>query len=187
MRAGRTKRSSPKSMRCKQQTFQSSTIRMPLPRSTTSTLSLHRVCATARAAPHPLRTPPITRLGGQTPLLLPPAGTSAAPARTDASRVHAAHGANAKRAKRATPPPHTARPAQRAKHVAVVGESWIVPASLYPRERCDELGGLGWRVTICQVRPFAVQVSFDNACSESGQRFEIVCWLQLAELRRLAD
>eukprot|EP00965_Chrysotila_dentata_P051339 1702785-Pleurochrysis_carterae.AAC.1 len=51
---------------------------------------------------------PITRPGGQTPLLLQPAETSETPVRTDTSCVRATRIAPAKRPKRATPPPPAA-------------------------------------------------------------------------------
>eukprot|EP00965_Chrysotila_dentata_P070204 2318765-Pleurochrysis_carterae.AAC.1 len=131
-------------------------------------------------------TPPHAQLSSQTPLLLPPTAAPAAATQAGAPRARATHYADAKRARTVALSLPAARSPQQRKHTATVGESWIVPASLYPQERCNELGGLGWQVTIRRVRPFAVQVSFDNARSESGQHFQRV-WHKLADLRSLAD
>eukprot|EP00965_Chrysotila_dentata_P030210 1005537-Pleurochrysis_carterae.AAC.1 len=71
---------------------------------------------------------------------MPPTAAPATAAQTDAPRARAAPKASAKRAKAAALSPPAVRSPQRSKHAAAVGESWVVPASLYPQERCDELG-----------------------------------------------
>eukprot|EP00965_Chrysotila_dentata_P199521 6179432-Pleurochrysis_carterae.AAC.1 len=126
---------------------------------------------------------PTTRLSGRRPRW------QTQPRCQPSARVYAHHArrTTGNPAKRAAPAPLVTDPnQQRKKHNAAVGQSWVVSTSLYPQERCDELGSLGRKVTIHRVRPFAVQVSFENARLESGQQFERV-WHKLVDLRYLAD
>eukprot|EP00965_Chrysotila_dentata_P157657 5208205-Pleurochrysis_carterae.AAC.1 len=71
---------------------------------------------------------------------MPPTAAPATAAHTDAPRAHAAPKTSAKRTRAAALSPPAARSPQQRKHAAAVGESWVVPANLYPQERCDELG-----------------------------------------------
>eukprot|EP00965_Chrysotila_dentata_P115579 3819670-Pleurochrysis_carterae.AAC.1 len=71
---------------------------------------------------------------------MPPTAAPATATQTGAPGACAAHYASAKRARAVALSPPAARLPQYTKHTAAVGESRVVPASLYPQERCDELG-----------------------------------------------
>ena len=56
-----------------------------------------------------------------------------------------------------------------------VGETVVVPRSMWPNERCDELGGQGWRVKVQRASPAASTVRFLQAKTSRGQPYEDVC------------
>ena len=55
------------------------------------------------------------------------------------------------------------------------GETVIAPREMWPNERCDELGGQGWRATILRASPAAATIRFLQAKTARGQPYEDVC------------
>ena len=59
--------------------------------------------------------------------------------------------------------------------VPQVGETVVVPRSMWPKERCDELGGQGWRAKVQRASPASATVRFLQAKTSRGQPYEDVC------------
>ena len=59
--------------------------------------------------------------------------------------------------------------------VPQVGETVVVPRSMWPKERCDELGGQGWRAVILRASPASATIRFLQAKTARGQPYEDVC------------
>ena len=59
--------------------------------------------------------------------------------------------------------------------VPLAGETVIAPREMWPNERCDELGGQGWRAVILRASPAAATIRFLQAKTARGQPYEDVC------------
>jgi len=67
-----------------------------------------------------------------------------------------------------------------------VGRQAMVPAAVWPLERCNEHGGAGWTIEVCQVdrRVRAALVGFVHARHESGMRYAKE-WLEFDSIEPL--
>ena len=66
-----------------------------------------------------------------------------------------------------------------------VGDSVIVPATLWPNYVCQELGGAGWAARIRSVTKYTALVSFTYARTRDGRPYqdERVDWSKLGRIQ----
>jgi hypothetical protein len=85
-------------------------------------------------------------------------------------------GTAAREARKPGPEPATRRKPTTAKRPSPVsaGSNVLVPASLWPDQRCDEHGGQGWEAKVRVVRGATAVVEFVYAKDESGLPYEAV-------------
>ena len=74
-----------------------------------------------------------------------------------------------------TPPPSGPVILTPVTGVPRAGETVVVPRSMWPNYRCDELGGQGWLATVRRASPASATVHFIHATTSRGQSYEDAC------------